>query len=260
MRIVLTTGPRDAFAGIFWQAYREAEGPPLAAVFVVAGKKRAKEPLWQRAATPVALCGIGGCVRLAAAVAKVPFPRDRAAGLHRDRESLWPGDPEVRSVASMNAPESLAALQALAPDLLVSVHTPQIFKPAVLAAARVAAINVHNGRIPLYRGSFGTFWEVMEGERTGYVSIHEMVEEVDSGRMVAAATVDLHPPGGFLDVMVEKKRAGGALLARLLREVSASGRLPEGIVGEGTPAERTGLYPMPRFADVMAFARKRAGR
>ncbi|HSU17105.1 formyltransferase family protein [Longimicrobium sp.] len=258
LRVVLATAPDDALGGVFWRAYRDADGPPLAAVFAVAGKVRPRGPVWQRAATPLLLCGVGGCLRLAAAAARLPRGRDRAAGLHLRREQAWPGTPEVHAVASLNA--SIEQLRALRPDVLVSVGAPEIFRAAVLEVPRVAAVNVHNGRLPLYRGSFGTFWEMMEGEPAGYVSIHEMVPKVDAGRLLASFPVAMGPSSDFLDVMVEKKRRGGALLAELLRQVEREGRLPAGMLGEGTPADRTGLFPMPAFTDVRAFARRRRAR
>src|SRR5262249_32329057 len=59
---------------------------------------------------------------------------------------------ECRVVKNVNAPAYVAGLRCVGPDLLVSVAASQIFKPDLLAVPRLAAVNVHTGPLPSYRG------------------------------------------------------------------------------------------------------------
>jgi hypothetical protein len=54
---------------------------------------------------------------------------------------------------------------------------------------------------------------------------------VDTGRIYSEGSVALSKMGGFLDALIEKKRLGGELLARLLSESVARGTFPDPIRG-----------------------------
>jgi hypothetical protein len=131
----------------------------------------------------------------------------------------------VRTLRSLNTAEGVGALREAAPDLLVSVGAPEIFKPAVLRAPALAAINVHNGRLPTYRGLFGTFWEALAGEAWGYTSVHVMEPEVDAGAVLAQGAVRLAGVS-LMEALAAKKALGGRLLAWLVGFVAREGRLP----------------------------------
>lgn len=254
VRVVLVTGGDDPFGGVFWRAYRENGGIPLAAVIVIERPAaRSHYRLWQRPLVPLGLFGLTGCTRISCRVTGLPVTRsDRTAGLHRSREEEWPGEPSIHRVPTINDDEGVRLLERLAPDVIVSVGPPEILKDRVLDSASIAALNVHNGRIPRFRGHFGTFWEAFTGEREGYVCIHEMVAKVDAGRLVAADVVDFTELGGLLDALLEKKRRGGALLARLIDTARRENALPE-FVGTGSAADEEDYFPMPTFDEIMAL-------
>ena len=49
---------------------------------------------------------------------------------------------------SVNQPEYIAQVRAMAPDVIVSVAAPEIFKPELLEVPRLGCINIHSGRLP----------------------------------------------------------------------------------------------------------------
>ncbi len=262
VRVTVVTGLGDPLGGVFWRAYAEAGGPPLQQVLVLRGGGGAKRyPLWQRPLVPLLMFGPGGTLRLTATRTRVPLTsRDREAGIQLRREEAWPGDPEVVVLDSLNREPGLTKLRESRPDLLVSVGPPEILKVPVLETPRLGSVNVHNGRIPRFRGHLGTFWEVFEGEAEGYVSIHEMAPRVDSGRLVAAEPIPIRRPIGFLDLMLEKKRRGGELLARLVERVEREQGLPGEVVGSGSEADSTDYFGWPSLAQLWQFrGRLRSG-
>src|SRR5262245_35439483 len=60
-------------------------------------------------------------------------------------------------------PEFVAALQALAPELIVVVAYGQILKPVVLEIPPLGCVNVHGSLLPELRGAAPIQWSVIRG-------------------------------------------------------------------------------------------------
>ena len=69
-------------------------------------------------------------------------------------------------------------------DYLFSIVNGRIIPEAVLAKARMAAINFHDGPLPRYAGFFSTTWALLNREREYGVSWHRMTGEIDAGEIV----------------------------------------------------------------------------
>ena len=84
--------------------------------------------------------------------------------------------------AELVAEESFAAqVRAEEIDLLLNVHSLRIAHPAVIAAPRLGAYNLHPGPLPEYAGLSVPSWAIYNGERSHAVTLHEMDAEVDAG-------------------------------------------------------------------------------
>jgi methionyl-tRNA formyltransferase len=86
---------------------------------------------------------------------------------------------------SINTPEGVEALTALAPDLLVVAAYGQILKPAVLAVPKLGAINVHASLLPKYRGAAPVAHAILHGEAETGVTVIRMSPGLDAGEMLA---------------------------------------------------------------------------
>lgn len=239
MRVVVATSADDPLAGEFWNAYHRAGGPPLSAVVVLEGRSRT--PAWRRAAEGLLLFGLRAGGRAWA------MGRRTRGLIRQDPEMIFGDVGAFHRVPSLNRGDGLAVLQRLAPDLLVSAGSPEVFKPHVLRLAAVGAVNVHNGRLPAYRGLFGTFWEALNEEEWGYACIHVMHPEVDTGPVLARAPVRLAGQA-LWDVLVAKKRLGGTLLAWLVQYAKEHGRLPSPCPYDADLAP--GYYSWPSLRDI----------
>ena len=160
-------------------------------------------------------------------------------------------------MSTLNEGDGLTELRASRPDLLVSVGSPEIFKPPVLATAAFGAVNVHNGRLPRYRGVFGTFWEMYCGEEWGCATIHVMEPKVDAGAVLAQGVVRL-ADRSLHDALVEKKREGGRLLAWLTRVVEVEGRYPAPRPHDG--GIEPGYFGWPTLGQIVGLRLRRLGR
>src|SRR2546429_8962132 len=66
-------------------------------------------------------------------------------------------------VCSSDLASYLRTLTARGVDVLLSVAAPEIFRrPALMAVPHV--LNVHSGKLPLYRGMMPTFWALQNGD------------------------------------------------------------------------------------------------
>jgi methionyl-tRNA formyltransferase len=148
----------------------------------------------------------------------------------------------------INAPELLAQLRALAPDLLISVSCPQIFGRELLDLPTSGCMNLHSGLLPNYRGVLPTFWALANGERETGVTLYFMEEGIDDGAIIAQQRVEISPEETLRSLIGRCKAAGADLVlstVERLREGPVS--VSENRVEEGT------YYSFPAKEDVVRF-------
>lgn len=246
MRLVVVTNTEDPLSPIFWNAYFQARGmPPAAVVFLL--PKRRRNP-WRAAFEGVLLFGVRTSLRWWREGRRVRRLVREAPG------RMFSGTTEFQYVLTLNRGAGMELLRSAPPDLLVSVGAPEIFKPPVLRTARIGALNVHNGRLPAYRGLFGTFWEALRGEPWGFTSIHVMEAAVDAGAVVAQSAVPLlgNP---LSEALAAKKRQAGRLLAWLVRFVEEEGALPPACPYNADL--RSAYFPWPSLGEIAWYRLRR---
>ncbi len=69
-------------------------------------------------------------------------------------------------------------------DIAVSVNWLTIIKEDVLNIFQYGVLNAHCGDLPRYRGNACPNWAIIKGEKEFAISIHFMLEELDSGDIV----------------------------------------------------------------------------
>jgi len=246
VRVVVATTTDDPWAEVFWGAYARAGGiAPVAVCFL---HPRRKAPVWKTALEGLLLFGpLGGAGSWMAS-------RRTRAILERRPEQIFAGTTQFHRLSTLNRGQGLQILERAAPHLLISAGSPEIFKAPVLRIATVGAVNVHNGRLPAYRGLFGSFWEAFKEEEWGYASVHVMAAEVDAGPVLAQGAVRL--AGRSLPhVLAAKKQLGGKLLAWLVRHVEAEGGFPPPC--PHAAGETPGYYTWPSLREMGALRLKR---
>jgi len=95
--------------------------------------------------------------------------------------------------ASPNLPEVVETVRGLAPDLVLSVWYRRLLGPALLAAPRVAALNLHGSLLPAYRGRAPLNWVLVNGETRTGVTLHHMTAAADAGDIVAQRPIEIEP-------------------------------------------------------------------
>jgi len=94
-------------------------------------------------------------------------------------------------VVAAPAPEFLDLFRRAKPDLLVSMHYAAIFKPAILQLPPLGAVNIHPSRLPEGRGMTPSFWYLYLGRDTAWTALHYLDPGIDSGDVIAYASVPI---------------------------------------------------------------------
>jgi methionyl-tRNA formyltransferase len=118
-------------------------------------------------------------------------------------------------VHDVNAPGFLDELRRLAPDVLISVSCPQIFKKPLIELPPLGILNIHGAILPQYRGVLPSFWMLANGEKKAGVSIYYVDTRIDAGELCGQRIYDI-PPDVTLDGFLRQSKA---IAAELLLEV-----------------------------------------
>lgn len=102
-------------------------------------------------------------------------------------------DIPVYQPVSVNAPEGVAMLRELKPDLLVVAAYGQILTNEVLTVPPLGGINVHASLLPKYRGAAPVAWCIYHGETKSGVTIIRISASLDAGDMLAQEAIDILP-------------------------------------------------------------------
>lgn len=160
----------------------------------------------------------------------------------------------IEPTSSVNDPAYIDRVRVMAPDIIVSVAAPEIFKGPILAVPRLGCINIHCGRLPTYRGMMPTFWQMLQGESAITITVHAMEEKLDAGDILATAPFAIEPHDSLDRIITGTKRQSAKLLMRVLRDFRA-GKVRR------TPIDmrKAGYFSFPGREDVREF-RKRGHR
>jgi len=116
---------------------------------------------------------------------------DRPAGRGRKLQASavkeWAIRHEVAVYQPVNFknPESVAALAALKPDVLIVIAYGLILPRTVLDIPRLGCINVHASLLPRWRGASPIQHAILHGDETSGVTIMQMDVGMDTGAMLA---------------------------------------------------------------------------
>ncbi len=99
----------------------------------------------------------------------------------------------VHQPAKLRAPEVVAELRLLAPDLIVVVAYGQILPKSVLEIPRHGCINVHASLLPHYRGAAPINKAIIDGETETGITTMLMDVGLDTGDMLVKLATPIGP-------------------------------------------------------------------
>lgn len=116
----------------------------------------------------------------------------------------------------LRAPDAVAAVGALQPELGVLADYGQIVPRSVLTIPPHGILNVHPSALPRHRGASPIPATIAAGDRTAAVTLIAMDEGLDSGPIVAQERWSLDGTEASETLEAEAARRGAALVRRTL--------------------------------------------
>ena len=91
-------------------------------------------------------------------------------------------------VRDIHAQASLALVKDFGPDLGLSLAAP-VLRPPLFSIPALGTINLHQGKVPDYRGMPPAFWELWNDEQSVGCTVHWVEEKLDTGDIIRQTTV-----------------------------------------------------------------------
>jgi folate-dependent phosphoribosylglycinamide formyltransferase PurN len=247
MRVVLFTVEEPAYVPELLAATLERHSGQIVAAYVSRGPVRK----WLKRTAFLAREGYPFCIR--------PddwfrFAKLRLLGQRKDKhkggrvfDHLQSHGIPTEYIKEIRTEQTRSKLAALKPDVFLFCPFDRIAGPKFLGIPKIGTFNVHLGKLPEYRGSLSSFWVLRFGDSEAGATVHQAVEELDAGDIVAevripVATASMH------QLMLDTVRAASPMLAGALDLIEGGAWQP--VDSTGRP---DGYHRLPGFRDYRAF-------
>src|SRR5665213_1081669 len=94
----------------------------------------------------------------------------------------------VLRVDDIHGEVTIAEIRAFSPELGISLAAPILREPLYLLP-RLGTLNLHKGKLPLYRGMPAAFWELWNSEKRVGCTVHWVDAKLDTGAIVVESSV-----------------------------------------------------------------------
>ena len=120
---------------------------------------------------------------------------------------------------NVNTPDSVAALRALAPDVIVVVAYGQFLKADILNLPPHGNLNVHASLLPKYRGAAPIQWAVANGETETGVTTMFVNARMDAGDIIDRIVEPIRPEDTSGSLHDRLAQCGADLLVRTVESL-----------------------------------------
>lgn len=133
----------------------------------------------------------------------------------------WQHGLPVFEVGRLAAPEVLAQVKMLAPDIACVACFSKKIPPTLLTLPKYGFLNVHPSLLPAHRGPAPLFWQLRAGLQPVGVTIHWMDADWDTGDLAAQTPLGLPDGASGAEIDLRCAQVGGALLVTVLQAIAA---------------------------------------
>ncbi|MEN3369518.1 MAG: methionyl-tRNA formyltransferase [Verrucomicrobiota bacterium] len=126
-------------------------------------------------------------------------------------------------------PDAIAAIRALAPDVMVVMAYGQILPRAILDIPRLACLNLHTSLLPRHRGAAPIQAAIVAGDCESGITVMYMDEGVDTGDILLQAKLEIarDETGGSLHDRLAQLAPGTLHQALGLLQAGNAPRIPQ---------------------------------
>lgn len=128
-------------------------------------------------------------------------------------------------VNSVNSEECRSLMREISPDIVV-VNGTRIIDESTIKCLCVPVINMHMGITPRYRGVYGAYWALTQGdgEHCG-VTIHVVDEGIDTGKILAQGIIEVTKKDNFVIYPYLQASVGVGLEVKVINEYFQKGTM-----------------------------------
>jgi methionyl-tRNA formyltransferase len=139
---------------------------------------------------------------------------------------LRPHTQHIQLESSINLPENVERIRALRPDV-IAVSGARLLSRAIIDIPTRAAINMHGGLSPYYRGGDSIFWALYnhEPQYVG-VTIHLLTLGIDAGPLLYTARPTIEADDDEMTLFAKIYRLGCELMVFAIQDVLAEKSQP----------------------------------
>lgn len=174
---------------------------------------------------------VGAGLRPRLVVTPPPQPTGRGRRVKQVAVARAAEDLEIplHRTGDVNGRSSRAEIEAVEPDVLITMGFGQKLGSALLSMPKRGCINVHVSLLPKYRGASPIAAALRAGETETGVTLFQMTEGMDKGPILASARLAIDPDENLDELSKRMGELGADLLVR---------RLPDYIEGKATLTEQ----------------------
>ena len=113
-------------------------------------------------------------------------------------------------------------------DLIINARTRFIYKSKTLKIPKIAAINIHHGLLPDYRGTMCDLWALLDNRPTGF-TIHVMDKKIDNGAIIKKIQTSTSGDAirlNFASLIKESSKIEGLEMANTILTIKNNNDLP----------------------------------
>lgn len=144
--------------------------------------------------------------------------KERPSPVHRAAETHGI---EVRTPKSLKGSKEQDEFRALKADIAIVVAYGLILPQAILDAPRLGCVNVHASLLPRWRGAAPIQRAIVAGDKETGVTIMQMEAGLDTGPMLARATVPITATTTAQELHDRLSELGAELLVKTLPALAA---------------------------------------
>ena len=130
----------------------------------------------------------------------------------------------IDKVVSVNAPEFIAQLKALRPDIILVISFGQLLKKEILYLDGAVCVNIHASLLPRYRGASPITSAILQREKVTGITFMKMAEGLDTGDIFCACEYRLNGTENALFLETALGHLAAAQTPEVLVQIAA-GRL-----------------------------------
>ncbi len=157
----------------------------------------------------------------------------------------------VHRVARLNSEQTVELLKAAEADLGISAGNGYM-SSRIFRTPRLGFINVHCERLPEYQNAPSVIWPIYNMERTTGLTIHEVDDKIDNGRIIYGDEYSIEFHASLKDTVTNTILQSYSKVADAVRHVCEN---YDELIKHAKPQKNARSYTTPSFTEFLAMVR-----